>query len=181
MIKPTLITLVILLSGKIVAQDLKSLEERALKIYTYYAQQQYDSVINYMHPSNFRTISKKDHVKKMRDTYSDQLTVSPVHTPPNFYFREIKKVGENYYCIFYYDQTMKAKFHEEVSKEKSDYLIEYSKKRLGADRVVFNEKMNAILFLKRTKEVAVADKENNYIWTFEFTVDDRAVREQLGL
>lgn len=163
------------------AQDKESLKDRALKNYTFYAQQKFDSVVNYIHPEIFKTISKKDYIKDLKNTSSEKVTISPVHTPPNFYFGEIRKIGDNYYCIYYYDQTMKAKFHEELSKETSDYLIKYTKKRFSADKVVFNERMNAILLLTRMKGVAIAEKSNGYVWTFEALIKDRAVREELGL
>ena len=41
--------------------------------------------------------------------------------------------------------------------------------------------MNAIILLHRIKDVAIADKENNYTWTFSPNISDRAVKEQLGL
>lgn len=163
------------------AQDRKSLEERALKWYTYCATEKYDSLVNYMHSSAFISISKSDYIKDMKNIKSEQLTISPVHTPPNFYFGEIKKAGENYYCILYHDQTMKAKFHDEVIKEEKDFYVEYAKKRFQADKAVFNNSMNALLLLTRMKTIAIADKENNYLWTFEPNIKDRGIREQLGL
>jgi membrane protease subunit (stomatin/prohibitin family) len=132
--------------------------------------------------SNFKSVTKKDvKVYLNKKLSSDQVTLSPVNTPPNFYFGEIKRIGDTYYCIYYTDQTMKAKFHEEISKKESDYLVEYTKKRFDADKVVFNPRMNAIILLHRIKDVAIADKENNYIWTFSPNISDRTVKEQLGL
>ena len=173
--------LLLLLTFSCFAQDKKALEERAMKWYTYYASEKYDSLVNYIHPGVFKYESQKDYIKSLRNTTSEKVSISPVHTPPNFYFGEIKKVGENYYCILYHDQTMKAKFYDEISKQSSDFLIEYVKKRFQADKVIFNERMNAIFLLTRMRAIAIADKTNDFAWTFEPIINVRAIREQLGL
>ena len=128
--KITVILLFSILGLSGYTQDKKSLEERALKYYTYSVKEQYDSLVDCLHISNFKSVTKKD-VKEFlnKKLSSDQVTLSPLNTPPNFYFGEIKKIGDTYYCVYYTDQTMKAKFHEEISKKESDYLVEYAKKR----------------------------------------------------
>lgn len=180
--KTTLILLCLLLPVICFAQDRKSLEERALEFYNYSVKQEYDSLVDCLHSSNFKSVTRNDFKTFLsKKLVSDEVTISPINTPPNFYFGEIKKIGETYYCIYYTDQTMKATFSHELSGQHSNYLIEYVKKRFATDKVVFNSRMNAILLLHRIKDVAIADKENNYIWTFSPQIADRAVIEQLGL
>lgn len=180
--KKASILVFLLLSFSCFAQDRKALEERALKFYNYSVNQQYDSLVDYIHQSIFKTVTRKDFALYLsKKLSSDQLTLSPINTPPNFYFGEIRKIGETYYCIYYTDQTMKAKFHEEIATKERDYLIEYTKKRFNADKVMFNPRMNAIISLHRMKDIAIADKESNYVWMFSPEINDRNVREQLGL
>lgn len=180
--KASLLLFLLLFTFSCFSQDRKTLEERALKYYTYSVNQQYDSLVNYIHQSIFKSVTRKDLTAYLnKKLSSDQLTLSPINTPPNFYFGEIRKIGETYYCIYYTDQTMKAKFHEEIAKRESDYLIEYTKKRFNADKVMFNPRMNAIISLHRMKDIAIADKESNYVWMFSPEINDRSIREQLGL
>lgn len=62
----------------------------------------------------------------------------------------------------YHDQTMKAKFHKDISKKDSDYLVKYAKKIFIADKVIFNQRMNAILLMTRTRLVVIAEKKQLY-------------------
>ncbi len=137
----------ILFSIHSIAQDKKSLEERAIEYYNYIINEEYDSLVNYIDQSNFKYVSKKELAKYLKEPeQSERFSLFLLNTPPKFNFNEIKKINEAYYCVYYLDQTMKIKFHDEISKEEINAVIEYLKQKYKTDKAVYNPRMNAIHF-----------------------------------
>jgi hypothetical protein len=181
--KTSILLLLILLTFSCFAQDRKALEERADKMYAFITNSQYDSLIDYTHPSLFKSITKSDFIaqfKKMNEE-NNGMKITVMNTPAKFNFGEIKHIGYNFYNVFYYDQTIKIAFTDYLSEEDKKFYTEAMIKKLNAQKGTFNDRMNALFLLNRVKVIAVADNSTNYNWSFFASIQDHQLREQLGL
>lgn len=165
------------------SQDKATLLARANNLHKHLMASQYDSVISYIHPSLFKKISKKEYISdlKLLNTKRDGITVNIINVPPDFNFKEIKIINNNYYCVFYFSQLIKISVQDVVSSLKKELLISTYKSIYNTEKVVFNERENALLVQNRLLKIAIADQDSNYEWKFFGVITDDTLREQLGL
>ena len=165
------------------AQDMVTLEKRANELYNYLMTGKYDSVVPYIHPSMYNEISKDEYLADLKslNTKKDGITISMINVPPSFNFKEIKIINKNYYCIFYYNQLIKISVEHVVDGFTKELLIRTYKKMYNTDKVVFNERENALLVQRRLQRVALADELTGYEWKFFASVKDQKLSEILGL
>ncbi len=162
-------------------QDLASLQQRAQKLYLHIVENKGDSIINYAHPSVFKTITQKEFIEAHNNSGTvEGIKVSVLNIPPNFKINDIKKIGQNSYCILYYDEAGKITFIEPVPSSSEKHLINIAKVKMNAEKVVFNSYSNSLLIKRRLKLIAAADSSTNYVWMF-YPVLDKATKELLGL
>ena len=173
--------IILVFSASAVAQDLASLQQRAQKLYLHIVENKGDSIINYTHPSVFKKITQKEFIEAHNNSGTvEGIKVSLLNIPPNFKINDIKKIGQNSYCILYYDEAGKITFIDPVPSSSEKHLINIAKVKMNAEKVVFNSYSNSLLIKRRLKLIAAADNSTNYEWMF-YPVLDKATEEQLGL
>lgn len=159
--------LFLFVSVSLFAQDKKSLEERANKMYEYTASQQYEKLLDYTYPKLFTLIPKEKMVEALRGmTKGEGFTITIAPPPANFKFGEIKKIDDAHYCVLTHNLSMKMTFTEPVGDEELKLLLPSFKEAMKTDNVTFDKKDNSFTIIKASQAIAVFDKLSNNQWTF---------------
>ncbi len=165
--KLILLSVLLITSVSLFAQDKKSLEERANQMYAYTASEQYEKLLDLTYPKLFTIIPKEKMVEILqRMTKGEGFTITIAPTPPNFKFGDIKKIEDGYYSVIGHDLSMKMKFDEPVTDEELELLLPTFKENLKTDNVTFDKTDNSFSILKKSQAVAILDKSTNGKWTF---------------
>lgn len=165
--KIILLSVLLISSLTIFAQDKKSLEERAILNYSYTASEQYEKLMDFTHPKLFTIIPREKMVEILqRMTKGDGFTITIAPVAPNFKFGEIKKIDDAYYSVLAYDLTMKMKFTEPIDDKELEFMLASFKENLKTDNVTFDKSGNSFTIVKGSQSVAVWDKDTNGKWMF---------------
>lgn len=170
--KLILLSLLIITTANIFAQDKKSLEQRAILNYSYTASEQYEKLLDLTYPKLFTIIPREKMVELLkRMTKGDGFTISIAPVAPNFAFSEIKKIDDAYYSVLTYDLTMKMRFTEPVGDQELASLLPSFKTAMKTDNITFDKKDNSFTIIKKSQSVAVYDKLGNNQWMFVNNTD----------
>ncbi|MGQ3089015.1 hypothetical protein, partial [Flavobacterium sp.] len=158
--KLILLSVLLISSITIFAQDKKSLEERANQMYGYTASEQYEKLLDFTYPKLFTIVPRDKMVEILqRMTKGEGFTIAIAPTPPNFKFGEIKKIDGGHYSVLTHDLNMKMRFDEPVADDELEFLLASLKTNLKTDNVTFDKKDNSFTIIKRSQAVAVWDKD----------------------
>lgn len=165
--KLILLSVLLISSLSLFAQDKKSLEERAKLMYDYTASEQYQKLLDLTYPKLFSIVPKDKMVEILqRMTKGDGFTISIMPTPPNFKFSEIRTINGAHYSVITHDMNMKMKFTEPVADSELNMLLTSFKTNLKTDNVAFDKKDNSFTIIKKSQAVAIWDKDTNGKWMF---------------
>ncbi|OIQ16229.1 MAG: hypothetical protein BM557_10180 [Flavobacterium sp. MedPE-SWcel] len=165
--KKIFIALLLFISTITLAQDKKSLEEGATKMYNYTVNAEYDKLLDITYPKIFTLIPKEKMLQAFESMVdNEQTTIKMLDEAPNFKYGAITKVEDGYYCIIDHDLAMEMTFKEAIPKDQSEMVVNLMKKRLETDKVIFDPEKNSITVHKRAQVIAIANKLSNNKWTY---------------
>lgn len=141
------------------------------------------TLINYVHPDNFKTKTKESFIYSLDELQKprDGVQIAVVYVPPNFKFGDIKKIHGRYYSIFYYDVVLNIQIIQTMQSFEEDILIKLYYKQFGQSNVRYNPTKKMFTVKQRLKDVAIADEATLYSWKFYNVIEDVKLQEELGL
>ncbi|NHN25140.1 hypothetical protein FIA58_005550 [Flavobacterium jejuense] len=148
-----------------IAQDIKSLKTEALKYHKANASMDYDAIFATTYPKVFEIIPKesmKEMFKQMMD--NEQFSIQLVEIEPQFTFGEIKKIGNQKFCLINQNNLMLMKF--KTPMEDAEAMIEIFKKSMDAEKVAFNKANNEFKIEHRSTFIGVSDELTQNKWKF---------------
>jgi hypothetical protein len=148
------------------AQDKKSLELSAAKMYQNTVDANYVAMVEDMYPKYYEIAPKDQLVEAYKKTDNPNYKMSIVYTLPKFEYGPIKQIGDGSYCIIKHNLLMKMAFKTILPAGEEEKLKESFKTSLQASEVVFNAKDNSFIITKREEVIAVADKLTKNQWKF---------------
>lgn len=149
----------------ILAQDMTSLKEEALKSYKASVNMNFESIFETTYPKVFDIVSQ-DQMKAMfgQMMESEQFSIKLVEVEPNFSFGEIKKIEGKSFCMVTYNNVMTMKFKQPMDDAES--MIDIFKSSMEADKVTYDKLTNTFRIEMRSTLIAVADDLTKNQWKF---------------
>lgn len=161
------LSVLLIASLTLFAQDKKSLADRANQMYGFTASEQYEKLLDYTYPKLFTLVPREKMVEILqRMTKGEGFTINIVPTPPNFVFGEIRKIDNAHYSVITHDLNMKMRFDEPIADEELDFMLASFKQNLKTENVTFDKKDNSFNIIKKAQAVAIWDKETDGKWMF---------------
>ncbi len=163
-----LIATLLLIGFSGLAQDKKSMEERAKKMYEHTIKGEFKALMDYTYPRLFEMIPKEKVIEGMQSMLNGnpQFKMVILNTPPNFVYGEIKKVDDGSYALIKHDFKMQMIFNEPITPEEAGMTVGLFKQAMETENVVFDAQTNSITILKQSEVIAAYDKYTNNQWMF---------------
>lgn len=172
------------------AQNLKALQTDAQMMYDNAITLDLDKILDQTYPKVFEIASKEQMKDVMNEAFNNEaMTIKMVKTDPKFTFGEIKKIGNQTFCVFEHENKMTMTFKEDMG-ETAEMMLEMIKENMGASEAAYDEKTFTFTIQKRAKVLAVSDELTNNTWKFvNIEKDgsliqmlfDETITKQLGL
>lgn len=172
------------------AQDAPSLRSAASQYVEALRKLEVDTFLDMTYPKSFTVVSRED-VKKGFQNFTNEsngFSMKMLEVAPNFEFQEIKKIGNQQFCVVRFDTGMELKFKEDMS-EGAEMMCEMMKQQTGAKKVSFNKERNVFTVEQNATLVGVWDDTTNGKWMFVGTSPGQAldsifpadIRQKLGI
>lgn len=159
---------ILLITGlSAIAQDQKTLEQRAQQMINFTSESQHDQLLDYTYPKVFEIVPRdvlKGALSGMMK--GDGFTIVLLQTPGNFKFTPIKKIEGGSYSVIDYDLAMKMIFDEPIPNAEVTETIKAFRDAMQSEDVTYNPATNTMTIKKRSQMVGVADASTKNIWTF---------------
>ena len=151
----------------IFSQGTESLKTEANKIYQATASMDYDAIFETTYPKVFEIVSKeamKEMFQQMMN--NEDYTIKLIPVEPHFSFGEIKKIGNQSFCLIDHDNVMQMAFKKPISSADAATMIEIFKKSMDAQKVTFDKNKNEFTIELRATIIAVSDELTKNQWKF---------------
>lgn len=163
--KITFLSLFFICALSTIAQNMESLKTDALKYYKASTLMDYDALFATTYPKVFDIIPKesmKQMFQQMMD--NEQFSIQLVDAEPNFTFGEIKKIGNQTFCLIDHNNVMLMKFKKPM--EDAEAMIAIFKKSMDAENVTFDKSSNEFKIELRATIIGIADELTQNKWKF---------------
>lgn len=147
------------------AQDLASLKTEAQKAYKAASNMNYDQIFETTYPKVFDIIpreSMKDMFEQMME--NEQFSIKLVEVDPELSFGEIKKIGDQTFCLVDHNNVMNMTF--KTPMDDAEMMIDIFKTSMQAEDVTYNKETNTFTIKLRATLIGVADSLTNNKWKF---------------
>lgn len=163
--KKLFLSLFVVFTTTLFAQDLSSLKEEANKAYLAGSSMNYDAIFETTYPKVFDIVSKDMMKMGMEQMFNnEEFSIRLIPVEPNFSFGEIKSIGAQKFCILDHDTKMKMTFKEKM--DNAQMMVDIFKSSMEAEEVTFDEKENAFHIKVRSTMVGVSDEITKNQWKF---------------
>ncbi|TRW23316.1 hypothetical protein FMM05_14065 [Flavobacterium zepuense] len=149
-----------------VAQDKKSLEIAAAKMYRNTVEANATAMVDDMYPKYFETTPKQTFIDATKKMDNPNFKMTVISTPSNLEYGVIKKIDAGSYCVIKHDLLMKIAFKTILPPGEIENMTASFKTNLKASEVVYKPADNSFLIKKKEEVIAVADKLTNNQWKF---------------
>ncbi|WP_291131471.1 hypothetical protein [Flavobacterium sp. UBA7682] len=167
--KLKLTVIVALLFAQItLAQDLASLKEGAQKIYLATATLDYDAILDSTYPKVFEIVSKEQMKEILIETFNgnEQMKIKLLNVAPNFEYGEIKKIGDQNFCLIDHNLEMELTLTEKIEVEEIEMMTDLMKAAMECEKVTFNQETNSFYIKKKATMIGIADAATKNQWKF---------------
>lgn len=149
----------------ILAQDMTSLKEEALKSYKASVNMNFNAIFETTYPKVFDIIPQEQ-MKMMfgQMMENEQFSIKLVEVEPGFSFGEIKKIEGKTFCFVDHNNVMSMKFKEPM--EDAESMVEIFKSSMNAEKVTYDKATNSFRIEMRSTLIAVADDLTKNQWKF---------------
>lgn len=172
------------------AQDLNSLKNEAEKMYATAITLDLDKILDQTYPKVFEIASREQMKDVLNDAFNNEaMTIKMVKTDPKFTFGEIKKIGNQTFCVFEHENRMTMTFKEDMG-DSAEMMLEMMKESMEASEATYDDKTFTFTLQKRAKVLAVSDELTNKTWKYvniekdgsliQMLFDEKIIK-QLGL
>lgn len=166
--KIKLILLLLLTSPYALTQNVDTLKEDAQNMYKATLSMNFDAIIDGTYPRLFDLVSKEQMKALLIATFNEneEMKVELINVPANFSFGEIKKIGEQTFCLIDHDLKMVLTLVQRVEDEEIESMTTMMKEAMETNEIVFNKENNAFSILKKATMIAIADDFTQNKWKF---------------
>lgn len=148
------------------SQDIKSLKSEAQLMYDTAISLDLDKILDQTYPKVFEIASREQMKDVMFEAFNNEaMTIKLIKTNPNFSFGEIKKIGNQTFCIFEHDNKMTMTFKEDMS-DSAELMLEMIKESMGATEATYDTKTFTFTINKRSKVLAISDDLTKNTWKY---------------
>lgn len=172
------------------SQNLKALQTDAQIMYDNAITLDLDKILDQTYPKVFEIASREQMKDVLNEAFNNEaMTIRLVKIDPKFTFGEIKKIGNQTFCVFEHENKMTMAFKEDMG-ESAEMMLEMIKESMGASEATYDDKTFTFTILKRAKVLAVSDELTNNTWKFvniekdgsliQMLFDEKIIK-QLGL
>ena len=150
------------------AQDLTALKEGAQKIYVATTTLDYDAVLDNTYPKIFDIVPKTQMKEMLAATFNgnEQMKIKLLAIEPDFKFGEIKKIGEQTFCLIEHNLGMELTLTEKIEGEEIQLMTDLMKEAMESDKVSFNAETNTFSITKKATMIGVSDADTKNQWKF---------------
>lgn len=147
------------------AQDLATLKTEALKAYKAASNMNYDEIFETTYPKVFDIVPKES-MKEMFEQMmeNEQFSIKLVEVLPELSFGEIKKIGNQTFCLVDHNNVMNMTF--KTPMDDAEMMIDIFKTSMQAKEVTYDKATNTFTITLRSTLIAVADDLTNKKWKF---------------
>lgn len=149
------------------AQDAASLKTAAQQYVDATNKLDVDTFLNMTYPKVFEKVSREDIKKGFANffTPNEQFSMRMLEVAPNFQFGEIKKIGNQQFCVVRFDAGMEIKFKQDMG-DAAEMVKETIKQQMNAKNVTFDKANNLFTIEQNTVMVGVSDETTKGKWMF---------------
>ncbi len=150
------------------AQDLASLKEGAQRIYTATTTLDYDVILESTYPKVFEIVPKAQMKELLISTFNgnEQMKIKLLNVAPNFEYGEIKKIGDQNFCLIDHNLAMELTLTEKIPEDEVELMTDLMKEAMDCDKVSFNKETNTFSINKKATMIGIADAATKNQWKF---------------
>ncbi|MGX7668262.1 hypothetical protein [Flavobacterium pedocola] len=174
------------------AQSVSELKTSTQKIYEASYNMDFNGILDYTYPKLFDIVKRETMYETLDKTFqNEQFGVRFVYPNPKFTFSELKKIGNQTFCIINYKGAIRMKFEEKIDDATAQTMITSFKESMKDKKITFEKDRNSFLIEGNDVMIAVSDALTQNKWrfvnydiaqkTFLDKVIPEAIRKQLGL
>ena len=128
----------------------------------------FDAIIEGTYPRLFELVPKEQMKALLIATFTEneEMKVELINVPANFSFGEIKKIGDQTFCMIDHDLKMELTLAQKVENEEIEFMTTMMKEAMETNDIVFNTEKNAFSILKKAVMIAIADSFTQNEWKF---------------
>lgn len=151
-----------------IAQDLASLKVGAQKIYTATTTLDYDSILDSTYPKVFDIVPKAQMKEVLMATFNgnEQMKIKLLNIAPEFQYGEIKKIGDQNFCLIDHNLGMELTLTEKIDEEEVEMMTNLMIEAMESDKVTFNKETNTFTINKKATMIGIADAATKNEWKF---------------
>jgi hypothetical protein len=150
------------------AQNIDTLKKEAQNMYQATLSMNFDAIIEGTYPRLFELVPKEQMKELLIATFAEneEMKVELISVPANFSFGEIKKIGEQTFCLINHDLKMKLTLVQKVEDDEIELMTTLMKEAMETNDIVFNKENNAFSILKKAAMIAIVDDFTQNEWKF---------------
>ncbi len=164
----TTILITLLFAQFTFAQDLTALKEGAEKIYKATTTLDYDTILDSTYPKVFEIVPKDQMKEVLIATFkgNEKMKVKLLPIAPEFKYGEIRKIGEQNFCMINHNLGMELTLTEKIEADEIEMFTDLMKEGMEAEEVTFNPETNAFTIRKNATMIAISDAATKKQWKF---------------
>lgn len=179
--KKFLLTILLVVSLGAKAQDMKSLQTDALRVYKNTTAGKYEALLADTYPKIFELVPKEKMLEVLKSTLKGNGYVLDIlDTAPNFKFNEVKTVNGGFYTVVEHDLLIKMTFTEPLKGIEAKEMIKNLKASMKTDDVTFNPAFNSFTIKKRADILAISNSVTGGKWKFLNRTSPAMMKKVLG-